>query len=146
MFKAFVGLLALGGIVLLGVYWFGGSRSYDPTEAGKQAKAAIKTGMSWQQVIAAAGAEPGKYSVFRKVKKKISGQDVEYVEEGTELNFERKVFEATFNAKEMKEGFQFEYLFSHQAAFSVTFDVAGNVVGVQDEKTMANLLDTRGGG
>jgi hypothetical protein len=141
--KALIGLIVLGGIGIGIVYMVGGYGSLDPTEQGRQAQAAIKTRMTWSQVIAAAG-EPKRYQILRMDKKQVGGRDVEMLVEGGPVKFDRSVFESDMKAGNYKEGFNFQYVFSHQAAFKVRFDPSGNVEFVADEKTMADLLDSRG--
>lgn len=140
--KALIGLVVLGGIALGIVYLVGGYGSLDPTEQGRQAKAAINPGMSWSQVIAAAG-EPRRYQVLRIEKRMVGGEEYEDLVESGPMKFDRSVFENDMKANNYKEGFNFQYYFSHQAAFKVRFDPAGNVEFVEDEKTVADLLDTR---
>lgn len=144
MAKAIVAIIVVAAIALGALYFFGGQRSFDPTEQGRKAKAAVTTGMTWTQVTEAAG-DPHRYRIAVKTKKKVGGEDVEVIEPGTLLKFDRQVFTNDLAAKNMPHGFVFYYTFSHQAAFSVTFDGAARVTSVQDEKTMADLLDSRGG-
>lgn len=142
MGKALVGLIVVGGIILAGMYFFGGVAGHDPTALGNAAKAKIKSGMSWEQVCDAAG-EPRKYRVFITQKKVVDGEEREFIKEGAELKFVRNLFTGDMKAGTLKDGFVFPYIFSHQAAFDVTFDGGGKVIAVRDAITTADLLGTR---
>jgi hypothetical protein len=43
----------------------------------------------------------------------------------------------------MPDGFAFNYFFTQQVAFKVNFDAAGRVTSIQNNKTVADLLQTR---
>lgn len=137
-FLVFV-LLIVGG---LGFAFFrGGVSSYDPETTGREVKAAIKSGMTWAQVLDVA--EPGKYQTVIKTKKKVAGETVEFEELGADLQFERELFENAWKAKEIPDGFAFDYFYGQQVAFKVMFDKSGKVIGVADNKTMADFLQSR---
>lgn len=139
MMKLLIGLFVLGGIGIGAVYLIGGYASFDPTEQGKQAKAAITPGMTWNQAVTAAGG-PQRYRVFRLVKRR----NKEDLVRSGQLKFEMDLFTNDMTNKSFAHGFIFEYVFSPQAAFSVHFDARGRVEFVEDLKTMADLLDQRG--
>lgn len=140
--KALIGLVLVGGLALLIFYKFAGYSSFDPTKDGEARKAKIAPGMSWSQVISAAG-EPGQYKTFMKVKARVRGEDVEEVKEGPPMHFKKGLFEQDAAGNSMPEGFVFLYHFSEQSSFSVTFDGTAKVLAVNDNKTMADLLDSR---
>ena len=139
MTKLLIGLIVLGGIGIGAVYLIGGYASFDPTEQGKQAKAAITPGMTWNQVITAAG-EPQRYRVFRLEK----SRNLEELVRSGQLKFDMDLFTSDMTNKSFVHGFIFEYVFSPHAAFSVYFDAGGRVDFIEDLKTMADLLDQRG--
>jgi hypothetical protein len=143
MFKVIVGVLVAAGIALGAIYLFGGYGSFDPTKQGRKAKAAIHEGMTWEQVLAAAGT-PGSYRIMIKTTKKSGADKIETIEPGPPMKFDKALVSNTIASESAAHGFMFVYQFSHQAAFSVTFDSKGVVESVQDVKTMADLLDTRG--
>ena len=146
MVKVIIVVLVLAGGALLVAYYAGGIGSFDPTEQGREAKAAISLGMSWTKVIDVAG-EPQHYRIFRKVSKKgPGGQDVETIKPGGELKFDRPLVQQDITNKQMPDGFIFEYFFSQQVAFQVWFDGTGLVTAVENVQTMADLLQTRDGG
>lgn len=140
--KFLIGLVLVGGIVLSVVY-VSSIKTFDPTDQGKKAKAALAPGMTWNAVIANAG-KPGKYRTMMRVKERIAGDEVEIIKPGAQLSFDQSLFESDFKAKNMPDGFIFEYVFSHQAAFAVSFDSGGRSTSIEDLRTMADLLGTRG--
>lgn len=137
--KAIIILLVVGGAVLGVVYFMGGYSSFDPTEQGEKAKAAIKTGMSLKQVLDVAGDKP-KYRPINMMK---IAKDLRAPQAGEPVDFVRSRVEGKIADGEMPNGFILQYRFSDQCAFDVTFNAAGNVVGVADIATMADLLGTR---
>lgn len=140
--KIVFGLIVVGAIALTIVY-FTSIESFDPTEQGKQARAAIAPGMTWLQVVSAAG-EPVEYQIIRKtIKKGLDGLEREMYEPGTILDYDEQLIANDLKAGEMQYGFAFHYNFSHQVAFKVHFDGAGSVEDITDRTTMADLLDTR---
>lgn len=140
--KLLIGLIVLGGLAL-GVVYFVNYSGFDPTQAGNKARAAVSVGMTPAQVLSAAG-EPGRYRVGMMVKQTVDGQEVDVVKEGPELRFDRALFEQDLKRGAMPHGFRLIYYFSHQAAFSVSFDTGARVVAVENVKTVADLLDSRG--
>ncbi len=139
MAKLFLALVVLALLVGGGIYYFRGvGESFDPDEQGRRAKAAVSVGMTWSQVVEAAG-PPGRYCFRSEVKR--GGETV--VMEAAPVKFERGPFAAALAEGIPPHGFRFMYMFSAQAAFSVHFDGQGRVEQVVDDKTVADLLDTR---
>ena len=132
-------LLAAGFCVL---YFRGGYHSFDPTAEGNKAKAAIKPGMTWKQVLDIAG-KGGKYRHIIKTVQRIRGEDVEQTVVGTPVELKPDLLDARLAANQAPEGFVIEYYFSAQVAFAVAFDSTGLVNEVYDVMTTADLLGTR---
>ena len=137
-FGVFV-LLVIGALVA--VYFKGGIGSWDPGKKGAEVKAAINPGMSWSQVLDLD--EPGKYQTTYKTKKKVDGEEIEVIELGALMTFDRASFENDWKNKQITDGFAFVYGYTQQVYFKVLFNAAGNVEYVEDMKTMADLLQTR---
>lgn len=137
-FGVFV-LLVVGGLAF--AFFRGGVASYDPDARGAEVKAAIKPGMTWSQVLDVE--EPGKYQTVIKTKKRVGGETIEMEELGAVLEFNRDLFEKDIAARQMPDGFAFNYFFTQQIAFKVVFDASGKVALVENNKTMADLLQTR---
>ena len=130
-------LIGVGGYLL---YDFGGYGSFDPSQQGRDAKAAIKPGMSWSKVVDAAG-EPREYRVVIEKRATIGGVEEITYKPGPANKFSRDIVTDRVATSDLPHGFIFEYVFSQSVAFAVTFNDLGNVVGVRDMGTMADLLD-----
>ena len=137
--KAVIVLVVLLGLVVAGVYFFGGYRTLNPNEQGEKAKAAIKPGMSWTKVLDIAGKNP-KYRSMSILKDKDGNESTKV---GIEVEFDRSKLAGRVKNGEVRAGFKFVYRFSEKVAFEVTFDGSGNVDSVEDIMTMADLLHTR---
>ncbi|MBI4718174.1 MAG: hypothetical protein HY763_10245 [Planctomycetes bacterium] len=137
LFKLIVAL----GILLTLAYYLGGVRGFDASQQGRDARAAIGPGMSWQQVFAATR-EPKKYRAILKETKKVGGQTQEFLVPGPENKFRREALAARLAENSLPHGFLCTFRYSESVAFTVTFDGGGNVVAVEDAATMADLLQT----
>ncbi len=140
--KLIVGMIVVIGVVALVVYYTGGYSSFDPTQQGKTARAAITTGMTWKQVVGVAE-DPREFrSIVMKIER-IGGEDVETFKPSARNRFNPKTFPGYMSDNQFSDGFIFEYRFSEQVAFAVEFDGTGTAVAVNDLTTMADLLQTR---
>lgn len=140
--KAIVVLLGLFGLGIVGMYYFGGYSSFDPDKQGRDAKAAIKPGMTWTQVIAVAGENP-KLHTISMYTTKIGKQKVQERKVGPAVRFDKSKVSSGLSSNRYPNGFILSYMFSEQVAFSVEFDAKGVVVDVEDNATIADLLDSR---
>ena len=136
--KALFILIILVVIAGAAVYYFGGYASFDPTEEGRQAKAAISPGMTLEQVVDTIG-PPGKYAELVKIEK----QGQEYIDETGLMGFTLENVRYRIDNNEVPECFFLNYHFSPQASFQVHFDATGVVTHLKDNITMADLLQTR---
>ena len=140
--KVIVVLMIVLAVVLGIVYLRGGYQSFDPSAQGNKAKAAIKPGMTWKQVVAVAGPR-GKYRHIATRVEHIRGQDVKSTVVGPPVDLDPDRVAARLAANQVPEGFLIQYDFSRSVAFAVAFDSAGIVTDVQDVMTMADLLGTK---
>lgn len=140
--KAIITLLVLGGLVLGGIYMFGGYRDFDPDKQGNEARAAIKPGMSLHQVVLKAGSNP-RYQAINRMETKRGGHTVSEVRIGSPVAFDEKKVEQRIKDKMVPEGFVLTYNYSERVAFAVQFDGEGKVTDINDVTTMADLLQTR---
>lgn len=140
--KAIIILLALIGLGIGGMYYFGGYASFDPDKQGRDAKAAIKPGMTLAQVVAVAGENP-KLHTISMYTTKIDGQKVQERKVGPAVSFNKARVAKGVKDGDYPNGFILAYMFSEQVAFGVEFGAAGTVVGVEDVATIADLLDSR---
>jgi hypothetical protein len=137
--KLLIGLAIVLGLGLYAFYHMGGYSSMDPTEQGKQAMAAIRPGMTWQEVIQATKV-PGRYRSMM-AKKEPDGTEV-FVPAGVQ-KFDLDSFKAAYDGGGMNHGFVFVYVYSDKASFDVDFDDAGKVEFVSRLPGMSDLLQTR---
>ncbi len=143
MIKGAITILLLGFALVFGTYYLGGYADHDPTATGLEAKAALQEGMTWEEVIAAAG-NPMRFQPVNLVKQKIDGEFVEVEQLGAKIPFQEDLIPGDIANGAFGYGFIFEYTFSHQAAFQVSFDGDGRATDISDIATMADLLDMRG--
>ncbi len=150
--KVVIILIALVAVGLAAIYYFSGYATFDPTKEGLEAKEAIEPGMSWTEVLDIAG-EKAKYQEVSKQKASAVGSMATVLdsdeEEGYVLvaapkqPFDRKRVAGLLADGKMPYGFVLSYLFSDSVAFRVVFDETGSVVRVDDEQTMADLLQMK---
>ena len=135
--KAVIALLVVAGIAFFVVYRTGSSvkEDFDPTEQGKQARAAINNDATWTEVIAVAG-EPRKWKDGDSAFDFVMGYDPFDSQAHDELRQQ-------LEKGPRKMGFCFLYRFSNDATFAVNFDKSGLVMNVQDKESKSDLL---GGG
>lgn len=137
--KITFGLILLIVVGLLVLYQFGGYAALDPTQQGRDARAAITPGMTVEQVFDTIGA-PRRFSVVNLKKVKRNGQEVEELVPAPRAKFDRDRFERNRPDGHYPHGFQFEYRHSPTSQFQVTFDGAGLVTDVGDVPPMGLLL------
>ena len=145
MMKVIIVFLVLSAAILLSVYYFGGIASFDPTEAGRQAKAAMSPGMRWTKIVEVAE-NPGGYRVIvRAFEKDPLGGKFETLKPGGRCKYDYDRVKRDIAKGAVPDGFILEYMFSYQVAFQVWFDSNGIAQSISDIPTMADLLDTREG-
>ena len=135
-------LFVVVGVGWAALYYAGGYDPLDPTEQGRTAKAAIKPGMSWTQVFDIAR-EPRKYRIMNMKKRRVGGQDIEYLEPSPLVKFSKDRLLQRLAENSLPHGFVITYNYSNREAFTVTFDGTGNVKSIADASTMADLLQTK---
>lgn len=140
--KAIIALLVLGGLVLGGVYMFGGYSDFDPDKQADTARAAVKSGMTLKQVTDVAGKNP-KYRPINVFTRKVGKETIEEERPGTPVPFDYDKVAARIKNDEVKNGFILTYTFSERKAFSVHFDSTGTVIDVADERTVSELFESR---
>jgi len=150
--KTVVILMVLVAVGLVGVYYISGYASFDPTKEGLEARKAIKPGMAWTKVMEIAG-EKAKYQEVSKVKLAAVGSMTTVLGSADEEDsvlvaapkqaFDRKRVARLLANGEMPYGFALSYTFSNSVAFRIVFDETGSVLAVDDEMTMADLLQLK---
>jgi hypothetical protein len=137
--KVAFGLILMVGVGLFALYYWGGYGTLDPTQQGRDARAAITPSMTVKQVFDAIG-PPRRFSVVNLKKVERFGQEVEELVPAPRADFDLKRFETNRASGEYPYGFQFEYRHSPTSLFQVTFDGAGLVTDVGDVPTVGALL------
>ncbi len=150
--KAVFVVILLAAVILGGVYLFLGYKSFDPSKQGREAKAAIKPGMTWHEVLRITG-DGAKYQHISKQREKSVGSMTQVVGSDTEEGFvlvaepkapfDRAQLDARLANGEEPYGFILSYLYSNAVAFAIRFDQTGVVTDVRDEATMADLLQLK---
>ena len=137
--KVIIVLLALVGACWAAVYFGGSYGSFDPSEQGRQAKAALAVGMTQGKAFDVCG-DPRKVRKIRRQVKKHRGEEIETFVPGAEVKTTRERIAERVKAGEFPHGFVVPYRFSESVAFAVHFDSTGTVEYVEDLATMADLL------
>jgi len=132
-------LLALVGAGWLAVYYGGGYGSFDPSDQGRKARAAVAPGMSHTQAFDACG-DPRKVRKIRRVVERVDGREVVTFRPGPEVETTRERLEQRIKEDAFPHGFVVGYRYSESVAFAVHFDKDGTVEYVEDLRTMADLL------
>jgi hypothetical protein len=134
--KAIVWMLVLLGAGWAGVYFFGGYRSFDPSAQGQEKRSKIQAGMSYAKVFDEITGDPRKYSIINLKKE----QGMEVLVPSAEVNFERGRVDDHIKNNTLPHGFTATFNYSSSVAFTVTFDGKGNVVGLGDALTHADMF------
>lgn len=130
------------GIVGYFVFTSGDFANFDPNQQGRDARAAISDGMSWDEVNSEAG-DPQEYRPLQKRSRGTGANKFDTVKAGPEIPFTPNGLADRLSQGSLPHGFVFDYRFSQSVAFRVSFDSEGLVTGVEDLVTMADLLQTR---
>jgi len=137
--RSILGLLiavALGWVLM---YYAGGYGSFDPSQQGEAAKAAIRPGMSWREAFTFTET-PKKYRPIQVRKGRMGGQDIQTLVPGPAISFRAEGLEQRLAENGLPHGFTVTFTYSSSVAFTVTFDGTGTVVSVEDAFTTADLL------
>ena len=137
--KAIIVLLALVGAGWLALYFGGSYGSFDASEQGRQAKAAVAPGMTHTQAFDICGDPRNVRSIRREVNKR-GGEELEFFVPGPKVKTTRERLAERVKDGDFPYGFVVPYRFSDSVAFAVHFDGTGAVEYVEDLATMADLL------
>ena len=137
--KLVMGILAVLGLGLVVLYFTGGYGSFDPSEAGRQAKAALKPGMSFDQACEITG-DPKRYRIINRKVYRVNGEEVVHLVPAPPVRCTRERISQRLAEGSLPHGFICTYLFSATVAFTVGYDGTGAVVTVEDTMTFANYL------
>ncbi len=138
--KLIFGLMLILAVVLIAMYYGGGSATYDPTQQGLGAKAAITPGMTWRKVLDIAGG-PGKWCrIVERTHKNFAGEEIREYEPTADSAYRQGCIRERLNEGDLPFGFMVTYQFSRSVAFLVVFDGVGKVVRLEDTASEADLL------
>ena len=138
MIKGAMVLVFFAGAVLVGGYYFGGVSSFDPAKSASDTRAAIKPGMTWDEVLAVGA--PHDIRHLAMFEKSIAGEIVEEVAASpTMVRFSEERFREEMANNENSYGFIFEYQFGG-IRFGVHFDAGGVVESLADRGGTRDLL------
>ncbi|MCG3136354.1 MAG: hypothetical protein HJJLKODD_00183 [Phycisphaerae bacterium] len=141
--KAFIGLIIFFGIGALLIYKLGGVETFDPEKQYKDMKAALKSGMTWQQVCTTVK-EPKKYYLFVREEKWDGEKMIPLgIKAGITRDFNTAALQAQLKSGEAADGFVFEYQFTPDLGIWVEFDGAGALMDVQDIPSVSELVGTK---
>jgi hypothetical protein len=135
--KVVLVVVVLIAVLLTVVYYTGGFSTFDATEEGRKARAAIAAGMTFDQACDLTG-DPKRYRKIKLVRNERTGEEDEQLL--PEVATTRERLAATIDEGTLPHGFQCTFRYSGSVAFTVRYDSLGDVVGVWDVTTMADLL------
>ncbi len=137
--KVIIVLLALVAACWAAVYFGGSYGSFDPSEQGRQAKAALAVGMQHSKAFDVCG-DPRKVRKIRRQVREFQGEEIETFIPGPVVKTTRERVAERVKSGDFPHGFVIPYRFSESVAFAVHFDSTGTVEYVEDLATMADLL------
>lgn len=132
-------LIAIVGVAGYFVFTSSDFMNFDPTQQGKDAKAAIDVGMPWNDVVDAAG-EPQEFRPMQKVNEGPGETSMNVLKVGPAMKYRYENVESRLEEGTLPHGFVFGYRFSQSMAFRVHFDESGNVKSIEDTVTVHDLL------
>lgn len=141
--KAVIGLLVVAGICFGGYYVYKQSVGFDPDKQGREVRAQIKPGMTLKQVLDLAGPN-AKYQAINKFETRQGKEVVQETQVGTPVELKPDLLEKRIRDGQVPEGFVLTYTYSARYAFSITFDSAGVVLGVEKAFTEGDLYKSPG--
>ncbi|UCC29040.1 MAG: hypothetical protein JSU86_12640 [Phycisphaerales bacterium] len=138
--KAFIALLVLIGLGWVVLYYAGGYGSFDPSEQGRQARAALRPGMPFGQACDITG-DPKYYRIINRKVRRINGQEVAMMVPAPPVKCTRDRISQRLAEGSLPYGFTSTFTYSTTVAFTVTYDDTGAVKKVVDAVTMADWME-----
>lgn len=140
--KLIIGLLVLVGIGWAVMYYAGGYNTFDASDQGIKAKAAITPGMTWKKAFDVTD-DPKKWQVIQREVSTLGGQQIETFKPGPQAPFTRENLEKRLQENSIPHGFQCTFAYSDSVAFTIVFDGFGDVDHVEDAVTMTDMLQMK---
>ena len=113
-------IVGLGGVVL---YYAGGYESFDPTEQGEQAKAALRPGMSFAQACALTG-DPTEYCVIKRKVRRFEGHEIVEMVPTPPMKCTRDRINSRLTEGSLPYGFLCTFTYSRTLAFTLQYDLS----------------------
>ena len=123
-------VLVIGGVYA--AYHFGGLGSFDPDAGADQLQQNVKPGMTWQQVMGVM--EPRKIAF-------INYDTDGFDPVGPSRKFELDEFKSRIQSQGYPDGFAWQYTFSAQRAYDLTFGADGKLIAMTEPIMAKDLLD-----
>ncbi len=138
--KAVLTLLVLVGVGLVVVYYIGGASTFDPSEQGRQARAALKPGTAFGTACDLTG-NPNKFQIINRKVHRMHGQEIVTLVPAPLVKTSRERIEERVAEGSLPYGFLCTFTYSSSVAFTVKYDDTGAVVSVVDAVTRDSLFD-----
>lgn len=138
--RAFLFLLVLLGGGFVAMYYFGGYASFDPSKQGRDAQAALKPGMSFDQACDLTG-DPKKFQIINRKVERVMGQEVVTMVPAPPVKCTRERIKTRIGEGSLPYGFLCTFTYSTSVAFTVHYDDTGAVVEVSDALTYQSLFE-----
>jgi hypothetical protein len=138
--KFILGLLAAIGLGWVVLYYTGGVGAFDPAEQGRQAKAALRPGMSFDQACDLTG-DPRKYQIINRKVRRFQGEEFVSLVPAPPVDCTRARIKERLAEGSLPYGFVCAFTYSADVAFTVKYDEAGAVASVEEVMTFSNWLN-----
>ena len=135
-----LGLLVVVAVGWVMIYFAGGYSTFDPSEQGRQAKAALRPGMSFVQACDITG-DPRKFRIINRKTKRVGDEEIVMMVPAPPVKITRERIETRLAEGSLPWGFLVSFTYSTTVAFTVRYDDTGAVVEVSDDMTLANWME-----
>lgn len=133
-------LLLLAGVAFGVIFYSGGVSSFDPSDQGLKARAALTPGMSFSQACDLTG-DPKKFRIINRKVEKIRGEEVVSFVPSPRVKCSRERINERLAEGSLPHGFLCTFTYSASVAFTVKYDQTGSIVLVMDAMTHNSLFD-----
>ncbi len=135
-----LGLLVVVALGWVMIYFAGGYSAFDPSEQGRQARTALRAGMSFKQACDITG-DPRKFRIINRKTERIGGEEIVMMVPAPVVKITRERIDTRLAEGSLPYGFLCPFTYSATVAFTVTYDDTGTVVNVSDDVTVANWME-----
>lgn len=138
--KAGLVFLLLVALVFGIIFYSGGVSSFDPSDQGIKARAALTPGMPFSQACDITG-DPKKYRIINRKVKKIGGEEIVMFVPSPRVKCSRDRINQRLAEGSLPYGFVCTFTYSASVAFTVEYDQTGAVAKIVDAVTHNSMLD-----